>query len=444
MTFAKTGTALIRLLRLWMVIAAEQLLIFPVTYLIIRMADIPNILRFFAIFLAIALLLMLLREFLPRKYRPTILAFGFLCGVLLCYFTSPLLVFRIVTPFYLAAFLWHAVTMTEIGHHGPFFTSFILLGFILYPTVTWVLSHSPTYVSLLPTLAITGTIGILLSLILVNRQQIRDAGTILERKIHLPSNLLQKNALYVGIFLFVTLLASAWKAFGHFAMFLLSLSGRVLGGIYSFLASLLPAASEEAGGEPLPPGETGMMPPADPQPRWLDILQTVIIVIVAIAAVLLVLWGLYRLIKKLLPLIKVGLRRFIGWLEHLFVGDKQNIGEDLGFVDEVESLLKQNESGFSAARKWLSERIELEPGYGIMKTDRERIRWLYRNRLRKEMKRGFPYEPSDTPKETLKKLADFHRKKDPGTDVASAIYSQARYSEDVLSEETVKKMKDAL
>ena len=438
-------SSLIRTFRLWLVLVSEQLLVFPITYLIISLADIRSTPMFFILFFAAGLLVMLAREFLPKKFRPWILIMGILFGAVLCFFSTPNLMFRIVTPIYIGAFLWHGINMIEMGNHGIFFTSFILLGFIFYPTVTWILQKSPRFQSLLPALAITGTIGILLSLILVNRQQVRDAGTILERKIHLPRSLLKNNSLYVTIFVAAVLIGTAWESFGRFIQFLFSLVGRTIQAVISFINGLIPTSTEES---PVPEAaEQGMemMPEGDPTPKWLDILQNIILVIAVTVAVLLILWGIYKLIKKIIPLVKPFFQKILSWLQQFFLGYKPIAGADLGFVDEVESLLNQNESSFAAARKWLSGRIDIEPGFSSMKTEKEKIRWLYRSRIRREIRKGFDYQPGETPLETLRRLQDFKAShKVIQSELSASIYSKARYSDEPLSPENVQDMKKSL
>ncbi len=439
-------SSLIRTLRLWLVMICEQLLIFPITFIIISLAEIQSVPRFFIYFLTIALLVMLSREFLPKKFRPWIIIVGILLGIAICMVSTPNLFFRIFTPIYIAAFLWHGINMVEMGNHGLFFTSFMLLGFIFYPIVTWVLQHSPRFQSLLPILSVTGTVGILLSLILINRQQVRDAGTILERKIHLPRSLLKNNSMFAAVFVLLALIATAWEAFGTFAAFLFSLFSRAITGIFQFLSSLFPTSSEEAPPPAATDQSSGMLPEGNPSPKWMDVLQTIVIVIAVVASVLFVIWGLYRLIKKIIPLVKPFFQKIYSWIQQFFIGYKSLAGADLGFVDEVESLLNQNESSFSAARKWLSKRIDIEPGFSAMKTDKEKIRWLYRNRLRKEIRKGFDYQPGETPLEALQKLKNdkYAPRKDMQPELSAAIYSKARYSDELISQENVQVMKKAL
>ncbi len=439
------GNALIRVIRLWFFLLAEQLLLFPITCIFYSLSAIHSMFAFVALYLVIDLIAMLAREFLPKRFRPWILIAGLLFGNALVFLSSPNLFFRIAMPFILGLILWHGVHMVEMGFPGPVFTSFILLGFILYPIVTWVFQHSSKYHALIPVLAYTGTAGILLSLILVNRQQIREAGSVLERRLHLPGTLLRKNAIYVAVFLFLAVGGAAWEFFGRLVTALFGLVGKLIQGIL-WLLSLLNPASEEGQAPPPAQSPDTMVPMDGATPLWMEILQNVILGLVVAGFLYLLGWGVYRLIKKLIPRIKPTIQFVLGWIRQFFAGNQMHAAEDPGFVDEVESLLKQNESSFAAARRWLSERMDLEPGYGSMKTDAERIRWLYRNLVRREIRHGFDYQPASTPQETLAAIASFQpsKRRLQHPHQVGATYGDARYSDRVSGPEQVAAMKREL
>ena len=438
------GSELVRLLRLWLALLAEQLLLFPVACILYRFSGMEQFGLFTLCYLGIDGLAMLARTLLPKKARPWILIAGMLAGVGLCILFSPNLFFRIIAPVLLALMLWHGVHMTELGHPGNFFSSFLLIGFMLYPLTAWVFSRSPFFEDLLPTLAVTGTVGILLALVLINRQQIRDAGTVLERKLHLPSALMHKNSLYLVVFTLLVLAGASWEVFSRLIMGLYALLGHMVGAIIAFLASMYQREEtipEQGGLEEAAPD---MMPPAEPTPRWLEILETILIIVVGVAFLCLLLWGLYRLVKQLLPFLRKAWVFLSEWLRRVFLGDANAAATDPGFVDEVESLLNQNETALSAARRWLMDRMAREPGFGTMKTDSERIRWLYRNLVRREMKRGMVIQPGDTPSEILHAMAQHHNKHprlDPGA--ASDLYGLVRYAEKSPDADAVLRMKQA-
>lgn len=438
------GNALARVLRLWLVLLSEQLLLLPVTCILYVLTDLRMMGLFIALYLLIDLFAMLAREFLPKRVRPWILTIGILLSTGLVIWLSPNLFFRIITPFLLTALLWHAVHMVEAGNPGAFFTSFILLGFFLYPLVTWVFLKSSRFLDMVPILAVTGTVGILLSLILINRQQIRDAGTILERKLHLPSTLLRKNGLYVGIFIILAVVGAAWEFFGRLIVSLFSLFGLLIAGLIRFLASLAPAAEPSQGSPPAGDAPLEMLPAGEATPLWMEILQTVILVIVAIVCLVLLIRLLVKVVRKLVPFMKRAYAFIMEWIRLFFLGSHQQAGADPGFVDEVESLLRQNETAFSAARRWLADRMEREPGYGTMKTDRERVRWLYRNLVRHEIRHGYEFQASATPQETLMGVAARSgRHKTLQPEQVAQVYGQVRYSPDEIGPERVRDMKKA-
>jgi hypothetical protein len=187
-----------------------------------------------------------------------------------------------------------------------------------------------------------------------------------------------------------------------------------------------------------------MLPAGEPTPRWIEILQTVFLIIVGIACLILLVRLLIRLYRKLVPILKRAYAFVMEWLRLFFLGSRQLAEGDPGFVDEVESLLKQNETAFSAARRWLVDMLEREPGYGTMKNDKERVRWLYRNLVRHEIRHGYDFQPSATPRETLDAIgARVGRRKVFHSGHAAEVYDLVRYSPEVIGPEHVHDMKKA-
>lgn len=433
-----------KVFRLWLVLVAEQLLLFPAACILYQLTQVERFGCFTVSFLVLDGLVMLFRVLLPKRFRPYLLIAGMLAGVGLSLHFSPNLFFRLAASVLLAIILWHAVRMIEQGNPSSFFSSFLLLGFLLYPLIAFVFSRSTLFAHMVPLLGYTGTAGILLALILINRQQIREAGTILERKLHLPASLMRRNGFYLAIFIALVVAAASWELFSRLVSGLFTMVGRVIGAIIAFLAGLYRPENPvpDTGGEPA--AAPDMLPPAEPTPRWMEILEQILIIVVAVALGLLLLWGLYKLVKRLIPSLKKAFLFLSNWLRKVFWGDDRQMETDPGFVDEVESLLKQNETALSAARRWLMERMAHEPGYGTMKTDGERVRWLYRNLLRHEMKHGFVFEPGDTPAEILKKLMDGKRRHQRlDADTASRLYGLVRYGGAEADPEAVQQMKHA-
>ncbi len=194
------GRTLSRIIRLWLYLVAEQLLVFPLVAILGNLSGLTRTLQFLAQYLLIDLLAMAARELLPKAWRPRILAAGIALTVVLCAWMSPVWLFRGIAPLLLSLVLWHGVRMIDRGHPSAYFTSYILMGFLLYPLAVWLIHRIDAGHPLLSILPVSGTAGILLALVLLNRQQIRDAGTVLERRLHIPGVLMRKNALYLAVF----------------------------------------------------------------------------------------------------------------------------------------------------------------------------------------------------------------------------------------------------
>lgn len=434
---------LISIFRLWLCLVAEQLLILPISIVFYNLVGISNPLLFIASYLFINLLAMIARDLLPRAARPYILIIGIICSTLLCLYTSQALLFRVLAPLILSAVIWHGMNMIETGSPGAAFPSFILLGFIFYPLAAWVFSRSTRFLDLLPMLSVAGTLALSLSLALVSRQHIRDSGRVLERKLHLPTSLMRKNALYLCVFIAALLIGTAWEILGRTILYLMSSALRIIGEIFALIGRFMQGSGTRGNDAVQLPIEQ-LLPGNEDSSALAEILQTIVMILIGLAILLLAIRGLYKLSKLIIPYLKLAVIYIIELLRRYFLGQTRSSSGDPGFVDEVESLLNKNETALSAAKKWLLDRMGHEAGYSTMKSNNERVRWIYRRLVRREIRHGMEFIASCTPFELLLRFNSHKKAKAQfDADEAAKIYSFVRYTGEEPSDLILAEMKKA-
>ena len=181
--------------------------------------------------------------------------------------------------------------------------------------------------------------------------------------------------------------------------------------VIRFLISLIPEPGNAPSSESFPeesftPGEKEdwNLEPGEASNFWL-FLEYVLIVAVVIAAVAGVIYGLYRFYK---------------W----YYSRKPDLVTSDDY-EETSTYIEKKSTAFATPGVSLLERLRLSP--------EKRVRRIYRKRLQTPMRQG-ELKPSDTPGEILTKLPS------EDLEVLSDIYEKARYSEEGVTREDVRKI----
>ncbi|WP_438447179.1 DUF4129 domain-containing protein [Gorillibacterium sp. sgz5001074] len=171
---------------------------------------------------------------------------------------------------------------------------------------------------------------------------------------------------------------------------------------------------------PQPQGQEQMLPPGG-KPAWIwVVLERILMVAFILAAAVLAVY-LLRLVIRRLP----GWLRAAGaWLAKYRRGQPEP--EDAGYVDEVSST----RDGRRDIGPWARLKRILRPEPGIrwedLRTNGERIRYLYAQAVRRSVKAGLRWRAQWTPSETAAEAA----KAQAGSPLAAGLseaYERARY-----------------
>jgi cell division protein FtsL len=192
----------------------------------------------------------------------------------------------------------------------------------------------------------------------------------------------------------------------------------------------------EAPAPALPQSET--KPPAD----WVVLLEQILKIAATVLVIVVVCFLLYYLGKKLYRLVQ-------SFISKIWERSADRQGDDANYSDEVESLMsytKLKDQLNGSLRRLSLRGKDKEPGWQDLKSNAERIRYLYKKLLSGGMKTGYTVIPSLTPRETA---ADMAKKKQ--TVIASEhvaplidVYEAVRYGDKSPSDETVAELKRKL
>ncbi|UUZ80703.1 DUF4129 domain-containing protein [Paenibacillus sp. P26] len=168
----------------------------------------------------------------------------------------------------------------------------------------------------------------------------------------------------------------------------------------------------------------------------------------ATALAVIVLYLLYRLLKQ----IPGWLRRLLRWLTSLLsFGNRTDGGA--GYEDDVERLMHWKDFGDrlkGRLQDFLARRPSA-PKWEDLTDNKQRIRFLYRDRIARAIRSGAPFRPSLTPKEAVREWERSGSDGTGGKTGAAAsdaklvdVYERVRYGERTVSDAEVAELKKSV
>ncbi|NOU94201.1 hypothetical protein GC093_13380 [Paenibacillus sp. LMG 31456] len=183
-------------------------------------------------------------------------------------------------------------------------------------------------------------------------------------------------------------------------------------------------------------GEAGEAAP------WLVWLEKIFMILVEVAIVVLLLIMLYWVAKRLSKLMKTLYLKMMDILSRKEI--RKGVG---GYEDNVESLMDWQalRDQLTARMKgWLPRKSEPREKWEDMKDNRERVRYLYRNWIRKSVEEGYLPQRFLTPKETTKDIQRWANNKLQSPESLISLYEQARYGDKLAEDSEIIHLKQAV
>ncbi|MFS0722284.1 DUF4129 domain-containing protein [Paenibacillus sp. 1P07SE] len=284
-------------------------------------------------------------------------------------------------------------------------------------------------------IGVCGLLALAATLYCLNAEAVRQQTLSGQRKSAVPGSVSGLNRLLVLVLLLaavaITMLRTIQEAFEW-------LRGRIVA-----LLQLLPSREGDAPVEqptapemPEPPmlGEEPSEPSALMQ--WLE--QAAMIAVYVLLG-LLVLYGCYALGKRLPGWLRRLYQALTAWINR---GERQ--GEELGYVDTVESLIQTRDSGPGLGgrlRDRLSAWNRRKPRWSDDMTNEERVRFLYRRWLQSARKEGYELKPHLTPLETVADIERWRSRSSREDLPLTRLYEQARYGSHPVKDSQVQELK---
>jgi hypothetical protein len=347
--------------------------------------------------------------------------------------------FFVVVPFTLL-FVYRGAHMAQAAWSLLFPVHFYLVGLLVYFIASVVLQYIPIFEPYVPVLTWLGLLALAITLLMTNQSTMKQETLSGDKEAVVASVVLRQNRVLVVMVLFFIILVVFFRKLQAALNWLKEL-------LIAWLRELLNRPSEpqsvnQETAAPQPPMGLGE---AAPPAAWLQWLEKAAMVIAGIALVIGVLFLLYIGAKKLPALFK----RFFIWLIQLFNQRGQQRQKATGYEDDVESLMDWkglNSKMAGRVKKWITKQFEQKLQWQAM-DNRERVRFLYRQWLRKHAKEGYQPQKHLTPNETSNDIGRWAKGREAASEGALPVdsliklYEQARYSSGIPEEADVEALK---
>ena len=244
-------------------------------------------------------------------------------------------------------------------------------------------------------------------------------------KKYIPNSLLKSN-ITISLILFIFILViSQIRQFWNALWMVLK---PVLGGVTSIITYLTSFTL----------GNSKPVTPVSPKDSFFDkplgLPNTIIEIIVDIMGVIVVL-----IIAAIIINLIIG---FVSMLSKWF-SEKLNISRNkdttLGYTDEKENLLKSSTHIFGFKKQLFARNIK-EPGWRDMKSNSEKVRYIYKQTVLKFIKKGYRFRRSLTPVEVGRELDGLYSKDNNDITAIAVLYNKAKYGSESISDSEVERM----
>lgn len=318
------------------------------------------------------------------------------------------------------------------------FTSLWKFGFPIYFTAYFVYRFSDSLNLYLDVITWSCFLLVVITLFLSNSGSLKSSTLSKQKRPFVTGSIKGKNRVYIVVILSIIAIITNFKVLQHLLYTAIS---AVISAIISFFSIF----ENDEQIENTPPASEGSMPPPleGGEPSALAVLMEKIAEVgFYILAVVGGIIFIFFASKKVRHLFRLGYKWFMNYLNQLFHIRKSDHEENSQYVDEKESLLdlkKWGQGTKNQAKELFSTLFNRQPKWDEL-SDREKVRYVYRQLVKEQVNRGLPFKISDTPSKTIKDMSERRGNQQKELRTFIDTYGKARYGNDDLNSQDLEEV----
>ncbi|MBP3950428.1 hypothetical protein [Bacillus suaedae] len=276
---------------------------------------------------------------------------------------------------------------------------------------------------------------LIITLFLSNSEMLKKASYSKETRPTINKMLKRQNRLYISLTILLIMILTNLSMIKEGLWLLTKM---IVKGIVLFVSIF---KSEKVEEEKVPEINQPVMPPAEEESRSMfatTLLQIIDYALYGLVILFLVFIG-YLLIKKVKLFVRDLYDKFIRLLKRIVTRSEGTDGLNL-YTDEKENLVDLKEwkqQWRSQLEKYMSSFLKTRVNWEKL-TNNEKVRYVYRQKLKNHRIQSAVTKLSDTPHEKITKLREQYPEEDIGLDKLDRLYGQARYGNVELTEQELK------
>jgi hypothetical protein len=311
--------------------------------------------------------------------------------------------------------------------------SFYAVGLIVYFIASVILQFVPSFDAYMSFLTWFGLLALAITLLATNQFTMKLETLSGDKEAFIARGVLWQNRILVAIAFVIIIMIVFFRKLQAALGWLKEL-------IFSWLSALFNQSSVQTPTEPekaAPPPSLGLEgngPPA----LWLQWLEKVMMFVVGAALVIGLLVILYLVAKRIPKVVN----QLYTWLRAI-LGQKSQRQKAVGYVDDIESLMdwKAFNSDMTARFKhWIEERFTQRAQWNSM-DNQERIRYLYKQWIRRNVRSGYQPQKHLTPQETSRDMKQKDKLHSVAPEAFIRVYEQVRYGDKLPEDRSVTDVK---
>jgi hypothetical protein len=281
-----------------------------------------------------------------------------------------------------------------------------------------------------------GLLSVAVTLLITSQEQIIQESLPEKTGNHLvnPAMLWQNRLLTIALLVVITCVA----AFNQLSQSFVWVNRWFWQTLFYLIAKLFPK-SKEAPPDITPAANPALLPPPAGKPSafllWLEKIAYYLVLALIAAALLICIYFIGKWIIRYTRII-------YRWLLLRVNNTKKH--EWMGYEDESVRLFNwQNikESYGGKVRDWLDQMLKRELKWSELKTNAERVRFIYRQLLMRSAARGFEAKPYYTVQEVIQAMKQWKPDSAPKGEKLAQLYNKARYSNHSIETQEVEELK---